>query len=515
MARLSFAPGPLCACVLISSLTAIVLLSAPVSVSASAANDAACLSLSSSAFGGATLPPVYAAAVLPDVCASIWAEGLNTARGMLTLPGDGGLIIVSRSGSSGSLVWLNDSDSNGSIDSNSAAERNTLATVAGLNHGIALWQPASGDPVLLASRDSTVFRWTFSLSNPSATLSNSPASLVVNMPAGGHATRTITIDPAARWLYVACGSDGNVDSTPVRSGLWRFDLTATPAAGAGQPYDWNQDGVLFAGGLRNEAALTWDREGTLWGAENGADQLYRADLGGDIHNDNPGEEINKFDVGSAESFFGYPYCFSEFALGSSVARGPGAQWAWPQFMNDGVHNDSWCRDLRNVVPPRAVMPAHVAPLGMKFYARETALSAPFAFPAPTVSGEYLIVAQHGSWNRSPPAGYRVVRFPTAVSSDGDAGVQIVGPQENVFWFDSGSATGDGWGRPVDVALGRRGEVFVSDDSHGRIIVLRHLNATLHPMLSSTGGGNNGAGAAAAPIPALFFGLLVLLLAAFL
>ena len=533
MARLPAASVPLSFfCLVSSSLAAIVFFSTVAHVSGSAANDAACAALSSSAFGGATLPPVYAAAVPPNVCASIWAEDLHTARGMVALPHDGGLIVVSRNGDVADLVWLNDTDGNGSIDSSNDAERKILTTIPGLTHGVALWQPASADPdaaMLLASSDTTVYRWPFRLSAPNSTLSDAPAALVINMPRGGHNTRTITIDPISqRWLYVSVGSVGNIDTSPTRSGLWRFDLAATPVAGAGQPFDFARDGSLFAGGLRNEVALAWDRLGVLWGAENGADELDRADLGGDVHNDNPGEEINKFDRG-AGAFYGYPYCFSECVLGPGVTRGAGVQWAWPSFLGDGVHDDAWCRAGSNVVSPHVVMPAHTAPLGMRFYPREMAESRsgaappPFAFPPPPASGdavgsdtgrlEYLIVAQHGSWNRSPPSGYRVVRFPTAVASE-DLGVQIVGPQETLLWFDSddGSATGDGWGRPVDVTLGRRGEVLITDDSMGRILVLRHLNFTgAEPRLSSTGG--NGAGAVAPPLTALVCGLLMGLLAA--
>ena len=55
--------------------------------------------------------------------------------------------------------------------------------------------------------------------------------------------------------------------------------------------DWN-DGELFANGIRNEVGLAFDSKGRLFGVENGRDDLYRADLGGDIHNDNPCERGN-------------------------------------------------------------------------------------------------------------------------------------------------------------------------------------------------------------------------------
>jgi glucose/arabinose dehydrogenase len=101
--------------------------------------------------------------------------------------------------------------------------------------------------------------------------------------------------------------------------------------------------------------------------------------------------------------------------------------------------------------PAVEMQAHSAPLGLTFYSGEQ-------FPA-----EYrgdLYVAFHGSWNRSVPTGYKVVRIPF------DGG-EPTGPVEDfaVGWL---TEDGDSWGRPVDVLTGPDGSLFVSDDSGGRI-----------------------------------------------
>jgi glucose/arabinose dehydrogenase len=101
---------------------------------------------------------------------------------------------------------------------------------------------------------------------------------------------------------------------------------------------------VFADGLRNEVGLAFDKFGTLWGVENGADQLNRPDLGGDIHNGNPAEEMNRFN-GSVGQHYGYPYCFSTDNL---PGYAKGTQFAWPTFMNDGTHTDEWCRNATNV-----------------------------------------------------------------------------------------------------------------------------------------------------------------------
>ena len=65
--------------------------------------------------------------------------------------------------------------------------------------------------------------------------------------------------------------------------------------------------AVFADGLRNEVGLAFDAGGRLWGVENSADNLRRSDLGGDIHNENPAEELNLLVDGG---FYGYPWCWT-------------------------------------------------------------------------------------------------------------------------------------------------------------------------------------------------------------
>ena len=81
-------------------------------------------------------------------------------------------------------------------------------------------------------------------------------------------------------LYVSVGSVLNVDPDSYRSRIRRFNLTHVPDGG----FEFDL-GEVFADGLRNEVGLAFDRSGVLWGVENGADRLFRDDLGGDIHNE--------------------------------------------------------------------------------------------------------------------------------------------------------------------------------------------------------------------------------------
>ncbi|HWQ82997.1 MAG TPA: PQQ-dependent sugar dehydrogenase, partial [Anaerolineales bacterium] len=111
----------------------------------------------------------------------------------------------------------------------------------------------------------------------------------------------------------------------------------------------------------------------------------------------------------------------------------------------------------SVEKPVAEIQAHSAPLGLSFYAGDR-------FP-PEYQGD-LFVALHGSWNRSEPTGYKVVRIPL------DGGT--AGPVED---FASGwLVDGDSWGRPVDVITGPDGALYISDDGAGMIYRVDYLGS---------------------------------------
>jgi len=103
-----------------------------------------------------------------------------------------------------------------------------------------------------------------------------------------------------------------------------------------------------------------------------------------------------------------------------------------------------------VLAPLVEMQAHSAPLGLEFYTGNQ-------FPA-DYQGD-LFVAFHGSWNRSVPVGYKLVRIPMEIGKPGPVQDFAVG------WLSEG---GSSWGRPVDVITGSDGSLFVSDDAGGII-----------------------------------------------
>jgi len=256
------------------------------------------------------------------------------------------------------------------------------------------------------------------------------------------------------FLYVSIGSASNIDSDSTRARIRRFNvITNIPPSGI----NWNT-GYIFADGLRNEVGLTRDGENRLWGVENGCDNLNRPDLGGDIHHDNPSEEVNLFDTPG--KFYGYPYCWTEYDL--PAGDGIGTQWAHPNFMNDGVHSDAWCQNTNNVVVPAWNLEAHTAPLGIVFY---------YGTSFPPMYNGGAFVALHGSWNKQPPAGYRVEHIQFV------DGVPVA--ESTVLRNNGNSAVWPNNIRPVSVVVNQCNVgsnqqcLYVTSDASGHIIRLSY------------------------------------------
>ena len=232
--------------------------------------------------------------------------------------------------------------------------------------------------------------------------------VVPNLPArGNHWTRTLTIGPDGR-LYVSVGSSCNSceERDNRRAAIYRYD-----ADGRG--------GVPFATGLRNAVGIAF-RPGTseLWATVNGRDWL------GD---DRPAEYITRVEE---SGFYGWPYC----------------HWTTASLVPDpDLGGGNHCKTVRR---PSLLYHAHTAPLGLAFYTGSQ-------FPA-----EYrgdLLVALHGSWNRSVPAGYKVIR------------VRLGGATPAAEDFATGWLVGGRyWGRPVDLTVAPDGALFVSDDNLGAV-----------------------------------------------
>jgi glucose/arabinose dehydrogenase len=369
-------------------------------------------------------------------CVYVFASDVGHARQMAFAP-NGDLFV-----NNDSVTVLFDDDGNGSSGD---GERATFATAPDLNHGIAFSRDGG---YVYASSSSTVYRWRYTTG---ARRAASAAEVVVSgIPQGGHVTRTLVFDSRGR-LYVSVGSASNVDVDPVlvqtRAQIRRF-VIPDPLPPAGLDY---ASGEVVASGMRNEVGLYMDARDRLWGVENGRDMLTD---NGDIHNDNPAEEVNLID-GTGSTYYGYPSCFSEFQRPGGI--GPGAQWADPTLEATDRKTDAWCRDPARVHPPAFALPAHWAPLGIIEYQGD-------ALPL----GHDLIVAAHGSWNSDTPVGRVLARL----HRDGDT---ITSFEPMIGERGSGNALRQGeWSaRPVDVREGPDGGVYFSDDMGGRVFKLSY------------------------------------------
>jgi glucose/arabinose dehydrogenase len=220
------------------------------------------------------------------------------------------------------------------------------------------------------------------------------------------------------WRYIAFGPDGKL-YVPIGAPC---NVCDKDKDGYAQILRMNADGTgreIVAHGVRNTVGFAWQPgSNKLWFTDNGRDEL-----GDNV----PDCELNRVDKLGAH--FGFPFCHA-----GSVAD--------PELGKLGS-----C--AQSVAPAQKLGP-HVAPLGIRFYTGSQ-------FPAEYQNQAFI--AQHGSWNRSQPIGYRIMR----VKLNGDAVAEY--QPFLTGWLKS---NGDVTGRPVDLELLADGSMLVSDDHIGAI-----------------------------------------------
>ncbi len=310
-------------------------------------------------------------------------------------PGPDGALYVSQAGQ-GQVARLVDVNGDGVADSQTVA-------VAGLDspHGLA-WR---GDWLYIANT-SAVVRVRIVLGRAAG----APEVLARYSGGGGHFTRSVLFG-ADSGMYIAIGSSCNlcVEASPDRAAVMRYDLEG-------------KGGRLFARGLRNAVGMALDPvTKEIWVSQHERDNIAPD------HEDLPPEEINILRDGGD---YGWPYCHSD--------RVPN-----PEFRDQA-------RCDRTIAPALKIQ-AHSAPLGMTFLTNAT------RFP-PEMRGD-LLLALHGSWNRSTPTGAKVVRIRVANN--------LPASSDDFLW---GFQRPDGsrWGRPADVAVWKDGSVLVAEDMGGGI-----------------------------------------------
>jgi glucose/arabinose dehydrogenase len=229
-----------------------------------------------------------------------------------------------------------------------------------------------------------------------------PEVVVPDLPIGGHSTRTVVFGPDGK-LYVSIGSSCNIcdESDERRAAISRYNPD-------GSGYE------RFASGLRNAVGLAFQPgTGLLWATVN--------------ERDNQGNEIppDLVTIVRKGENFGWPRCQPP----NATPQVPGA-------------------NCSGITPPTVGIQAHSAPLGLAFY---TGTEFPVSYRSD------LFVAQHGSWNRQPPAPPKILDIHVANGQPISAADFATGWQLQDY---------SRWGRPVGIAQAPDGSLIVSDDQAG-------------------------------------------------
>lgn len=340
--------------------------------------------------------------------AYVYADDVPGARVMARDPK--GALLVSLT-SEGSVVVLPNLDSDGKADKK-------IVILENLNnpHGLLVMCSDTGfesvdqdDCTLYVAESHRVAAYRYDADTYSAVFEKTIAELPDD---GGHDTRSLMLHPDGKRILISVGSSCNVceEKDTRRAAILAHDLQTNAVS-------------MFATGLRNTVFMTTHYvTGDIWGTDMGRDML-----GDDI----PPDEVN-------------------------IIAG-GAWYGWPWFYGKNVEDLKFSPNTRPSFAQQPVeshldIPAHSAPLGLALIPEE-GWSEDLWYD--------LLVAYHGSWNRSTPTGYKIVRFPLNAqgNSEGPA-VDFM----NGFMTQSGEVVG----RPVDIIAEPGGSLFISDDRAGLV-----------------------------------------------
>jgi len=234
---------------------------------------------------------------------------------------------------------------------------------------------------------------------------------ILALPAGTinhHWTKNLIANSDGTHLYVTVGSNSNVGENGMaaeaeRAAIWELDI----AKGSYR---------IFASGLRNPNGMAWEPDtGALWTVVNERDELG---------NDLVPDYLTTVQDGG---FYGWPYSYFGQHLDTRVAP------QQPELVTKAI------------VPDYA-LGSHVAPLG---------LVAAHGNSLPSIFAKGMFIGEHGSWNRKPPSGYKVVFIPFSNGKPNGQPIDVL----TGFLSDKG----DAYGRPVGLAIDSSGALLVADD----------------------------------------------------
>ena len=335
-------------------------------------------------------------------------------------------LVMKRAGavtpSANRITLLRDTDGDGVADQK-------FTFLSGLNspYGMTL----VGSTLYIADSDALV-KTTYT---PSATSAPAPTK-VTDLPGGEinhHWTKNVIASPDGSKLYVTNGSNSNagengLDAEKERASIWEVD----PATGAHR---------IFASGLRNPNGMGWSSTGQLWTAVNERDEI-----GSDLV---PDYMTHVQDGG----FYGWPFSY------------------YGQHVDARVKPQDPAMVAKAIKPDYALGP-HTASLGFTF-ASGPNLNADTGLPPQFREGAFI--GQHGSWNRKPHSGYKVIFVPFANGMPSGPAVDVL----------TGFLTADekAQGRPVGVTIDKAGGLLVADDVGNRVWRVTGTGATARQTAS--------------------------------
>lgn len=357
---------------------------------------------------------------------SVFAKDLKDPR-VIAFDPEGRMLVSEPA--EGKVLVLEDKNKDGAAD-----EKRVL--LEGLNkpHGLAFYiGPKTKTVYLYIAETNQVARYIYDEKSGTILEQNKIGHNIVNFSADGkHFTRTIgfgpnyqiqpivqgvaeeTMSPIKLYISVGSSCDVCIEDSWKRGAILESDPDGSYTA-------------ELAGGLRNSVFFTFHPESKqLWATEMGRDNL-----GDDL----PPDEIN---IIKPNRKYGWPFCY-------------GKQIKDKSFNPAKINRTDIPQDCNLTQPPVIEIPAHSAPLGLAFITNND---------WPKEWEGDLLVAYHGSWNRSVPTGYKIVRY--AVDKNGKVSETadfITG------WLDENGKIS---GRPVDLKFGPDGALYVSDDYSGQI-----------------------------------------------
>ncbi len=344
-----------------------------------------------------------------------------------------GRMLVSEPGA-GRVIILEDSDGDGKAET-----KKTLLSNLNKPHGLAFYSDDTNTYLYVAETHQVV-RFRYDVKN--GRVLDMVGQNIANLPADGrHFTRTIGfgknfveksdlpdqlgsnfLNPIKLYISVGSSCDTCIESDWKRSAILESDPEGTFTA-------------KFASGLRNAVFFTFHPEtGEIWTTEMGRDNL-----GDEL----PPDEIN---IVRFNKNYGWPFCY-----GNKVRDNK---------FNEPVPSGriDVTNDCSQTEPSLIDLQAHSAPLGIAFI--------PGSWPKEWQND--LLVAYHGSWNRTEPTGYKIVRFAL------DKNNKVTKNED----FISGWLSGDDekiFGRPVDLKFGPDDALYISDDAAGVIYRVEAVN----------------------------------------